>query len=56
MINTKSMFCGDYVNWPMALTRRPKMFSKKNTERVLPLSDILTVHKDAIISTAWYGF
>lgn len=36
MINTMSMFCGDYVNWQMPLTRKPKMFAKKNTERVLP--------------------
>ena len=37
MINTMSMFCGDYVKWQMPLTRKPKMFAKKNTERVLPL-------------------
>ena len=37
-----SMFCGDYVNWQMTLTRKPKMFAKKNTERILPLSDMST--------------
>lgn len=55
------MFCGECVNWQMTLKlmwwpRKPKMFAKMNSKRVLSLPDILTVYKDAIINIAWYGY
>ena len=57
----RSMFCGECVNWQMTLKlmwwlESQKCLQKKNSKRVLSLPDILTVHKDAIINIAWYGY